>query len=343
MKNHSFSSFCLDPSSFAIMLSRQDIIALRLTDEMLAQAIAYAERSLHYTFNRMNLASDTNRVLNIVTGRAMEAAFRFFLDEQHAAYDLRGVTHWTKSDRYDLRLGGRRCDVKGFLVRGHSHTSALQRDPGWLLDCCALVPADQVAAHTLDDNDVYIFPFMTARLGTNILAGQQVYLLHTFKPPPSKTTERKSLGALTVESRLRGKIRLRLGGQDVRGELLVEEIVLSPRQRVNTHNEFYTLLFAQTKDTPFGELVVTSAALPQDERIGMADWTNLWLYNGWVYLTGFMTKGEFRARAKKIPRLYRECKQYAVTKTENYMLPISELYPLDQLLSRDRASLKPTS
>jgi hypothetical protein len=52
-----------------------------------------------------------------------------------------------------------------------------------------------------------------------------------------------------------------------------------------------------------------------------------------IILAGYMTRGEFRRRARPLPAGSRVL-QYPRTRTENMSLPIGELRPLGDLLER---------
>jgi len=205
------------------------------------------------------------------------------------------------------------------------------------------VPADQVASRNLKEEDVYVFPVMTGRVIRNIndvyglfAKGQHKYLLHCFwEYAWIKNEDWRSLGKLILESKMREKIRVRIGGQGEDKELLVEKVALLPSQKKKTDKEFYTALFVQTCDTPSGNLNIKSVKIKKTEEIGTQEWGNIWLYDALVYVTGYMSKGEFKNKSKKIPRFYKHCKQYGETKTENQTLLVKELSSLRNILPKD--------
>jgi serine phosphatase RsbU (regulator of sigma subunit) len=88
------------------MITKDDITIVEVTDQMILDAVHYAEKSLQYTFNRMGSRNLYDRVRNIVKGILMEAAFKRLLDYHEVKYDLLGHTHWTKRDRYDVGING---------------------------------------------------------------------------------------------------------------------------------------------------------------------------------------------------------------------------------------------
>src|SRR5262245_11742805 len=130
------------------------------------------------------------RLRKIVAGVAVELAFRRWLQTQGVPFDLLGATAFTEKDKYDLRLGGRRCDVKSFLISDRSQISALRRDPAWLEAAEALVPEDQFRSDRMDEQDIYLFGFLAGletrtapELDKALQAEQPVYLIHSLSQP----------------------------------------------------------------------------------------------------------------------------------------------------------------
>ena len=66
----------------------------------------------------------------------------------------------------------------------------------------------------------------------------------------------------------------------------------------------------------------------------MHDWGNIWVYDGLVYFTGYMSKGEFREKSKRIPRFSKDIKQYYETRTDNKGVLIKEFYSLKDILPK---------
>jgi hypothetical protein len=320
------------------LITRDDIFTVELTEKMILDAVHYAEKSLHYTFNRMGSGNLYDRVRNIVKGLIMEAAFKRLLDVHQVKYDLLGNTHWTKKDRYDVGLNGHKYDIKGFFINDQWRVTEILKDPGWLLDCSALVPSDQVNAKSLKDDDVYVFPFMIGEVErTNdpdlFTLNRFRYLVHLFWDYAwIKNADWKSLGSLRIQSKTQSELKLRIGGQGANQEIVIEEIILQPKAEVITRNEFFTVLFAQVSGIPSTDVTISCAANKKSESITRRDWGNIWVYNSVVYFTGYMRKGDFRQRSVEIPRYYKKCKQYGETKTVNRMLPIIELNPLSHIL-----------
>src|SRR5512140_3307841 len=142
------------------MISVSDLIHLPYTRDLTEGGIAYAVRSLPYTYNRMG-GSSYDRLRRIVAGVAVELAFRRYLSEQNIPFDVLGATPFTEPDRYDVSLGGRRCDIKSFLISYREQIRSLHESPAQLLDAPGLVPLDQYAGEGHSANALSLVAFRT--------------------------------------------------------------------------------------------------------------------------------------------------------------------------------------
>src|ERR1043165_9256629 len=142
------------------MISTSDFIHLRYTGDLTEGGIAYAVRSLPYTYNRMG-GSPYDRLRRIVAGVAVELAFRRYLSERNIPYDVKGATPFTDPDHYDVALGGRRCDIKSYLITYREQIAEMKRNPQIVLNAPALYPSDQNAAEGHLNNDIYLFAFLS--------------------------------------------------------------------------------------------------------------------------------------------------------------------------------------
>lgn len=325
------------------MIDREDIFIVRVKTEMVINAVEYAQKSLHYTFNRMGKGNLYDRVRNIVSGVIMEEAFKRLLDYHKVHYDLLGHTHWTKKDKYDVGINGHRYDVKGCVITDSEKINDIEQDKGWLLDCSALVPADQIESRTLKDDDNYIFPFLTGRYMRDIRemyslfdAPSEKHLVHLFWDYGwFKNPDWRTLGKIIIESKMDEKIHIAIGGQDESKELVIEKVLMMPLSLKKTNTEFYTLLFVQTNDTPKGGLIIESREIRKKEVIKDFDWGNIWVYDGLVYLTGYTSKEKFREESIFSGRFSKDIKQYPETKTNNRKMGIQELRSLREILPQD--------
>ncbi len=324
------------------MLSPSDLISLPYTPDLTRAGIVYACRSLPHTYDRMG-GSPFHRLRRIVAGKAVELAFRRYLGREEVPYDTLGATPFTDPDRYDVALGGRRCDLKSFQVFDRPRIRQARRDPEFWLAASALVPADQLAADHLNDRDLYIFAFVTALVTRNqeelqraLAAGQPVYLIHPLPKAWARPSPWLSLGALSLKSDLPEPVKVEIGGQDGDRHFQTETLHLAPRTRQKTRKEYYSLAYLNLPHLPEGRLGVSSPRLAQTYIAPPEAWENIWVYGMEIILAGYMTRGEFRQRAHDLPANSRVL-QYARTRTRNGALPVRQLHPLADLFDRAKA------
>ena len=114
------------------MITPNDFIKLPYTPDLTEGGILYATRSLSYTYDRMG-GSLYSRLRRIVSGVAVELAFRRYLGEQAIPFDVKGATPFSEPDRYDVSLGGHRCDIKTFVMSKRNQITTTRRTP--ILSC----------------------------------------------------------------------------------------------------------------------------------------------------------------------------------------------------------------
>lgn len=321
------------------MLTAADIICIPYTSDLTEGGIAYACRSLPYTYDRMG-GSPFDRLRRIVGGVAVEIAFRRYLTEQGVPFDVEGATPFTDRDRYDVALGGRRCDVKSYMITHRKQITSIHRNPRLLLNAPALVPLDQYASEDHSGQDIYLFAFLSALVtpGHEDLqkaqeAGQTVYLVHPMPPDWTRPYRWQSLGKIILKSESEQPLSVELGGQDEQRGYLTETLYLPPRTRVEARTDFFSLACMRTSALPQGRIGIRSTARQETYLIGSYDWGNIWVYGLRILLTGWITREEFRRRATIIPAGARVF-QYRQTKTKNLAVPVSSLRPLGSLLEK---------
>ncbi|GAB4505118.1 MAG: hypothetical protein Fur0043_21130 [Anaerolineales bacterium] len=325
-----------------MMLAASDFLRLPYTPDLSEGGIAYAVRSLPYTYNRMG-GSAFERLRRIVAGVAVELAFRRYLNQQDIPYDVKGATPFTLPDRYDVSLGGHRCDIKSFLISRRDQINALRTHPELLLEAPALVPSDQHAAEGHRPHDLYLFAFLTALVAASQTdmhkaqaAGQPVYLVYAM--PKSWTRPRlwQSLAPLVLKSEANETITVEIGGQAEGREFLTRTVELPPRTRVQVMDPFFALSFLHVPRLPGARIGIHSPIMDETCLIGPFDWGNIWVYGMSILLTGYITHEAFGQRSTQVPPGSRVF-QYEKTKTRNLAVPISTLKPLPDLFERVKA------
>jgi hypothetical protein len=321
------------------MLSSSELLHLPYTRDLTEGGIAYAVRSLAYTYNRMG-GSPYDRLRRIVAGVAMELAFRRYLTEQDIPYDVMGATPFTDPDKYDVSLGGRRCDVKSFLITYREQILQMQRNPDIILQAPALVPSDQHAGDCHSDHDLYLFAFLSGLVAAShedvkrvIAANQPHYLIHAMPEAWARPYTWTPLGRLAVKSESEQTQIVEIGGQDEGREMRSRLIEVPPRTRVEIEDGFFSLAYLHAKSLVDARIGIHSPTRKEIHMIGGMDWGNIWVYGMDIVLAGYLTREEFSRRASPIQAGTRVF-QYNQTRTKNLAVPIADLKPLSELFER---------
>jgi hypothetical protein len=284
--------------------------------------------------------SPYDRLRRIVAGVAVELAFRRYLAEQGIPFDVKGATPFTHPDRYDVSLGGRRCDIKSFLITYRKQIAEMKRDPGVVLKAPALVPSDENAAEGHSDNDIYLFAFLPGLIAASlddlkkvIEVNQPHYLIHAMPDIWARPPAWNPLGALVLKSESAETQIVEIGGQDEGREMRSRVVDIPPRTRVMINDEFFSLAYVHIKSQPEARLGIHSPALKETYLIGALDWGNIWVYGMEILVAGYLTREEFNRRASSIlpgARVF----QYDRTRAKNLAVPVSDLKPLSDLFER---------
>lgn len=321
------------------MISASDFIHLPYTRDLTEGGIAYAVRSLIYTYNRMG-GSPYERLRRIVAGVAVELAFRRHLAEQNIPFDVKGATPFTDPDRYDVSLGGRRCDIKSFLITYREQISEMKRNPQVVLKAPALVPSDQHAAERHSDHDIYLFAFLSGLIAASqddlqkaVAAGQPHYLIHTMPEDWARPSVWSPLGRLAIKSEAGSEITLEIGGQDEGREMRSLLVEAPPQRRIEIDNEFFSLTYIHAHSIPGARLGIHSKGRNDTHLAGTLEWGNIWVYGMDILVAGYMAREDFNRRARPIREGARVF-QYNRTRTKNLAVPVADLNPLSDLFER---------
>jgi hypothetical protein len=321
------------------MINSSDLIHLPYTRDLTEGGIAYAVRSLAYTYNRMG-GSPYDRLRRIVAGVAVELAFRRYLSGQNVPFDVKGATPFTDPDRYDVSLGGRRCDIKSFLITHREQILEMRRDPAIVLRAPALVPSDQHAGEGHSDYDLYLFAFLSGLVATAqddlkkvIEAGQPHYLIHAMPEAWARPSTWNPLGKLALKSESEQTQTVEIGGQAEGRETRSCIMEVPPRRRVEIRDEFFSISFVHIQSAPGARFGIYSPTRKETYLIGALEWGNIWVYGTDILLAGYLTREEFSRRASFIQAGARVF-QYDKTRTKNLAVSVADLKPLSDLLER---------
>lgn len=323
------------------MINVNDLIHLPYTHDLTEGGITYACRSLMHTYNRL-MYSSSDHLTRVIAGVAVELAFRRYLSQQNIPFDVKGAVPFTDPDRYDVSLGGHRCDLKSFLISYRSQISKLRADLGLVINAPALVPFDQYSTDGQNTNDIYIFAFLTGLIAASpddikraVKAAQPIYLIHAMPITWTRPSTWIPLGPLVLKSESDETLHLVIGGQNTNREFLTHTLDLPPNTRIKVDGDFYSLAFIHVNFQPSARLGIYSPSRKETYLIEPNEWSNIWIYGMDIYLTGWISRAEFRRRALLIKEGSRVF-QYHRTQEKHLAVSIADLKPLNELFERVR-------
>ena len=321
------------------MLTPSDLIRLPFTPDLTQGGIAYALRSLPYTYDRLG-GTRFDRLRRIVAGVAVELAFQHWLTAQGMPFDVKGATPFTDPDHYDVSLGGHRCDIKSFLITHRQQITDMRRGPGLVLAAPALVPSDQHAAEGHGPHDLYLFAFLEglitatpAETQAAFAAGQPSYILHNMPDAWVRPRIWAPLQPLVLKSEGPEPVRLEVSGQDAGRGFLAREVDLPPRVRIVLQEPFHSVSSLRIDKPAAARFGIHSKTLRRTHVIEPAGWGNIWVYGMEILLAGWISRQEFSDRATFVQPGSRVF-QYDRTRAKNLAVPISSLHPMMELLRR---------
>ena len=323
------------------MINNTNLIHLPYTPDLTEGGIAFAIRSLLYSFDHSG-SSLYNRLRHVAAEAAVELAFRRYLSQQDIPFEIRSAAPFTEPDKFNVTLGGHRCDIKSFLISHRSQIAEMRRSPQVLLNAPALVPSDHHINEGYSDSDLYLFAFLSGLTAASqddlkkvIETNQPHYLVHAMPAAWRKPQKWNPLGPLVLKSESEAGMLVEINGQDSGRGFLTRLVTLPAKMRVTVEDPFYSVTSVLVKNMPLARLGIHSPLHREAHVISPLDWGNIWVYGMDIILTGFISSGEFRQRARSVAPNSRVF-QYDRTKTKNLAVPISSLNPLQELLTRVR-------
>jgi hypothetical protein len=305
---------------FSPMLSPTDLLRLPYTPDLTEGGIAYALLSLTYK----NLSYDQLR--RTVAKAVVELAFRRYLSQQDIPFDITAATPFTDPTRFDVSLGGHRCDVKSQLIANRRKISELRHDPSALLKASALISVEPAIGDGFSDHDLLFFAVLLGLTATSLSdlkkaveANQPNYLIHIMPEKWRNPQHWNPLGALTLKSESSSEMLIEISGQDQGRGKITRQVMLLPKTRVTLDESFYSITSLHVKNIPSARIGIHSRVYRESYLTPPLDWKNIWVYGMDIILAGYLTRGEFRQRIKSAKSL---------------SLPIAELHPLPELFVR---------
>jgi hypothetical protein len=328
------------------MLTSTDLIHLPFTPDLTEGGIAYACRSLATTSERMGDSrpragtwANVERLRRIVGGVTAELGFRRNLTKQAIPYNVLGATPFTHPDRYDVSLGGHRCNLMSFLITRREQITQLRQDPALVLRAPALVPLDQFADEGHKPDDLYLFAFLLGLVAAAredvdkaVAAGQPTYIIHPLPDEWRRPADWLQLEKLALKSECEAPISVEIGGQNVEREFVTATLELPPKKRVPVEQSFHSLAFIHATRRPEARIGLHSPVHGEAFIVPAHSWGNIWVYGMDILLIGWLSHQEYRRKAKVL-NVGMHTFQYARTRVKNLLVPMNELNPLAPLLA----------
>ena len=323
------------------MIDIADFVQLPYTPDLSEGGIAYALHSLPYSSR--GVGSPTyDGLRRVVAEAAVEIAFRRYLSAQTIPFEVKAALPFRGHDRYDVLLGGRRCEIKLLLIHQTKQFSQLRQNPELLLKAPALVASDHHAEEGHSPRDLYLFAFLLggmidSRAGPQkgIAVKQPQYFIHVMPEAWSRPSQWNPLGKLVLKSESDEAQTVEIGGQDEGHTMHSCTVELPPRRRIEIPSSFFSLSYVHRKSASLARIGVHSPARRETYLIGAPDWRDIWVCAADILLAGYITREEFRRRARFIPagsHVFPD-KQ---TQVKNLAVTVSELRPLSALFEELR-------
>ena len=315
------------------MITTDDLISRPYTPDLTQAGIDY----VHHSASHIQI--QTKHLQGIISGVAIELAFRRFLGELNVPHINIHATPFTNPDRYYIAIGGRRCEIKSSFIYQKKRIQAIIKNPARLLKEVARIPVDEMKDSNLTDDGIYIFSVLTAlttynqkKLQQAYQVNQPIHLVHGTPKAWADPFHSASLGEIALKSNASDPIMIQLMGQGRNNIRLHEQIMLRPHQRTAVQNNFYALHYLFTEDFPSDEIGFYSPTLKNTHIIETTQWENIWVYGMKVFFTGYITRGEFRRRGQVLSGS--RTAQYGNVQTQNLVISTQELHPIFDLFER---------
>jgi hypothetical protein len=112
-------------------------------------------------------------------------------------------------------------------------------------------------------------------------------------------------------------------------------VELTPGKRVEIEQDFHVLSHVHTRSAPPGRLGIHSPMQGGPHLVEARDWEDIWIDGQDICVLGWVTRDEFRRRARLIPE-GSSVFQFSRTRTRNLAMDVSDLRPLAALLELSR-------
>ena len=321
------------------MLLPADLILLPYTSDLTPAGIAFACQTLPYPDCR-NTTQTYQQLRRIVAQQAAELAFRRHLTMIQVPHKLGQESIFARPGRISAVIGGRLCNLYSSAIFNREAIRCIHQNPASMLSSPARIPLTDLTQENRSGTDLLIFSFVTGLVTYSVddinkakAAGKPIHLLYPLPAAWSQQSSRSSLGRIVLKSESESSLCVSLGGYTGNNCYTVLEIDLPPLQRLQTQENFHSLVYVHINGIPTKRVGLHSRALGKTVVVHPYQWGNVWIYGMKIILAGWMSREEFR-------RYARPCRNdpYHFTPHGNgnkYLaVPVDQLRPLEDLFSR---------
>jgi hypothetical protein len=321
------------------MIKSSDLLHLPYTHALTQGGIAYA-CNLLATTRRSSEMFIFNYLKHIIGVTATELAFRHHLSEQSIPFRVVTTNSFNSLDRYNVSLGGHRCELICYLINHHRQVDHLRQKPLTLLQAPALIPLEKFDTEGYKKDDIHIFAFI---LGDEVKKQEEVnktagnlhpsYYIYPLSNDWAHPNSWHAIDNLVFKSECETPLNVELGGLNSRREFVFVTMELPSKKRMPVEHEFYSLAYIHTSRKPEARIGLHSPVHGEVTIIQIHQWKNIWFNGTDIVLAGWLSHEEYLRRAKVL-NAGMSTFQFAHTRKKNLMVPISELNPLSPLLVR---------
>ena len=145
-------------------------------------------------------------------------------------------------------------------------------------------------------------------------------MIHLLPQKWARPEQWGSLGKLALKSNMDSALQLEIGGLDENHHFQIKSLILDPQTRIVIKEKYSALNYFYTPHMPDETIGVHSSTLHETYLIEPIAWSNIWVYGMEIVFGGYITRGEFRKKAIRLPKGSRGY-HYSRTRTENLTLP----------------------
>ncbi len=311
------------------MLTAADIIPLPCTPDLIDAGLIYACRSLALSRTKKHEPTRQN-VQRISASAVVNLSVRRCLQDQ-AIHFSTALTLFTNTDRYDLLLAGKRCEVVSYWISQREPLVRLQRDISILLQSPALIASDDFAAEYHRADDLYLFTFL---LGSDTPTTSPATWMHLFSKEWSRPDHRWPFRGLVFRNESAEPLAMELGGLDRQHGFQCISLNLPPGEPVPVEIPFHSLAYLKAHQRPANTIRLCSQA-NQVYLITPTGWARVDFDGTEILLAGWLSHEEFRQRAQFVAIGTRTF-QYGQTRVKNLAVPLDRLKTVVSLLEEAR-------